>query len=190
MIFTSDNGPWFEGSSGPFRDRKGGAAWEGGYRVPFMAWRPGTIPAGQVSDGLASNLDLLPTLLAMAGRTPPAEGIDGADISGVLMRGEPSPHDQIVLFDNLHVAAVRTPRWKYVVRSYYRTMDIPLDQHRYPLLFDLTVDPGETYSLLAAHPEVGEAMARRVAEARAKYAPFAQARPPAPAPDSAKTWTD
>jgi arylsulfatase A len=36
VIFTSDNGPWFQGSSGPFRDRKGGAGWEGGYRVPFI----------------------------------------------------------------------------------------------------------------------------------------------------------
>src|SRR5665213_306979 len=32
VIFTSDNGPWFEGSSGPFRDRKGGSGWDGGCR--------------------------------------------------------------------------------------------------------------------------------------------------------------
>mgnify|MGYP005826628717 FL=1 len=108
----------------------------------------------------------------------------------VLLRGESSPHDQVILFDNLHVAAVRTPRWKYVVRSYYRTMDIPLDQHRYPLLFDLVVDPGETYSLLSRHPDVAEDMARRVAEARARYAPFAETRPPAKAPPSAETWKD
>ncbi|MCG9917032.1 MAG: sulfatase [Phenylobacterium sp.] len=190
VVFTSDNGPWFEGSSGPYRDRKGGAAWEGGYRVPFIAWKPGTIPAGTVSDALASNLDLLPTIAAMAGVEAPAEGIDGADLSGVLTRGESSPHDQVILFDNLHVAAVRTPRWKYVARSYYRTMDIPLDQHRYPLLFDMTTDPGETYSLVSRHPEVAEDMARRVAEARAKYAPFAEAKPPAKAPESAETWKD
>ena len=34
VIVTSDNGPWMEGSSGPLRDRKGGAGWDGGYRVP------------------------------------------------------------------------------------------------------------------------------------------------------------
>lgn len=46
VAFTSDNGPWFEGSSGPFRDRKGGSAWDGGFRVPFIARQPGTLPAG------------------------------------------------------------------------------------------------------------------------------------------------
>nr|QQZ50708.1 sulfatase-like hydrolase/transferase [Phenylobacterium glaciei] len=70
VIFTSDNGPWFEGSSGPFRDRKGGSAWDGGFRVPFIARQPGTLPAGVVTDALSSNLDILPTLLAMAGIDP------------------------------------------------------------------------------------------------------------------------
>ena len=44
LIVTSDNGPWFEGSAGGLRDRKGGAGWDGGYRVPFIAWGPGRIP--------------------------------------------------------------------------------------------------------------------------------------------------
>jgi arylsulfatase A len=34
VIFTSDNGPWFEGSTGGLRQRKGGGAYDGGYRVP------------------------------------------------------------------------------------------------------------------------------------------------------------
>eukprot|EP01030_Chromulinospumella_sphaerica_P016070 gene16070-15880_t len=57
VVFTSDNGPWFEGSSGPFRDRKGGAGWDGGYRVPCILRQPGKVPAGQVSNAIASNLD-------------------------------------------------------------------------------------------------------------------------------------
>ncbi|HMO42406.1 MAG TPA: hypothetical protein PKB04_03595, partial [Phenylobacterium sp.] len=164
--------------------------WPPATSTTAFAWRPGTIPPGTVSDALASNLDLLPTLAAMAGVAAPSEGIDGADITEVLTRNAPSPHDQIILFDNLHVAAIRTQRWKYVVRSYYRTLDIPLDQHRYPLLFDLSLDPGETYSLLSTNNAVGKDMARRVAEARAAYEPFAQARPPAPPPDTAETWED
>ena len=187
VIFTSDNGPWFEGSSGPFRDRKGGSAWEGGFRVPFIARWPGGLPPGRVSDALASNLDLLPTLLAFAGKAAPAD-LDGCDISGVLRGDAASPHDEIVLFDNTHVAAVRTPRWKYVVRSYYRTLEIPLD--RYPLLFDISLDRGETYSVASLHPQVVEEMKRRIERARAFYEPFAAARPPSPAPASAAAHPD
>ena len=191
VIFTSDNGPWFEGSSGPFRDRKGGAAWEGGYRVPLIARQPGRLPEGRVSNALASNLDLLPTLAAMAGKALPAGlDIDGRDISAVLAEDAPSPHEEIVLFNNADVAAVRTARWKYVVRSYYRTLDIPLDRFNYPLLFDLAADPGENYSVASLHPEAAAEMKARIERARARYAPFLEAAPPAPAPASVAAHPD
>ena len=189
VIFTSDNGPWFEGSSGPFRDRKGGSAWDGGFRVPFIARQPGTLPAGAVTDALSSNLDILPTLLAMAGIAPPADReLDGADLSAVMTEGAASPNAQIVLFDNTHVAAVRTARWKYVVRSYYRTYDVPLD--RYPLLFDMGADPGENYSVAALHPQALAEMTARVEAARAKYGPIGAAFPPHVAPASAADHPD
>lgn len=189
VVFTSDNGPWFEGSSGPFRDRKGGSAWDGGFRVPFIAWRPGTLPAGAVSSALSSNLDLLPTLLAMAGRGSVSDReLDGRDISGVLMAGAPSPHQEIVLFDNAHVAAVRTARWKYVARSYYRTHDVPLD--RYPLLFDMDTDPGENYSVALNFPDAAAEMRARLEAARARYEPMAKAFPPHVAPASAADHPD
>lgn len=189
VAFTSDNGPWFEGSSGPFRDRKGGSAWDGGFRVPFIVRQPGTVPAGQVSSGLASNLDLLPTLLAMAGK-PPVTGreLDGRDISGLLKDGAASPHEEIVLFDNARVAAVRTQRWKYVARSYYRTYDVALD--RYPLLFDMDVDPGENYSVARNFPEAAADMRARLEKARARYEPLAAAFPPHVAPASAAEHPD
>lgn len=190
VVFTSDNGPWFEGSSGPFRDRKGGSAWEGGFRVPFIARQPGTLPAGAVSSELASNLDLLPTLAAMAGRPLPDAELDGRDIGGVLAAGAPSPHEEIVLFNNAKVAAVRTPRWKYVVRSYYRTYDINLARYGYPLLFDMAADPGENYGVARLHPDVAEDMKARVARAIAKYEPMAQAFPAHVAPASAADHPD
>ena len=56
VIFTSDNGPWFEGSSGQFRNRKG-SSWEGGLRVPFIARWPGVIPTGSHSSEAAMNID-------------------------------------------------------------------------------------------------------------------------------------
>src|SRR5262245_4340397 len=48
VLFTSDNGPWYGGSSGGLRGMKG-QAWEGGYREPMIARWPGKIPPGHVS---------------------------------------------------------------------------------------------------------------------------------------------
>jgi arylsulfatase A-like enzyme len=188
VIFTSDNGPWFEGSSGPFRDRKGGSAWDGGFRVPFVARQPGRIPAGRVESGLSSNLDLLPTLTALAGLPQPDVELDGADISGMLTGQGASPHEEILLFNNNHVAGLRTGRWKLVARSYYRTYDVPLDA--LPLLFDMAADPGETYSVARTHPDVLADMRARLERARAKYEPMADLFPPHVAPASAADHPD
>jgi arylsulfatase A-like enzyme len=188
VIFTSDNGPWFEGSTGPFRDRKGGSAWDGGFRVPFVARQPGRIPAGRVETGLSSNLDLLPTLTALAGLPQPDVELDGADISGMLTGEGASPHEEILLFNNNHVAGLRTGRWKLVARSYYRTYDVPLDA--LPLLFDMAADPGETYSVARTHPDVLADMRARLERARAKYEPMADLFPPHVAPASAADHPD
>jgi len=188
VIFTSDNGPWFEGSSGPFRDRKGGSAWDGGYRVPFVARQPGRIPAGLVANGLSSNLDLLPTVLSLAGLPLPEVELDGRDVSAMLTTGEGSPNEEILLFNNNDVAAVRTNRWKLVARSYYRTYDVPLD--RLPLLFDMSNDPGENYSVASLHPEVLAEMRGRIERARAKFDPIGKSFPKHIAPASAKDHPD
>src|SRR5256885_827751 len=72
VVFTSDNGPWFEGSPGGFRDRKAGGGWDGGFRVPFIAWQPGRIPAGQANNAIALGIAFLPTFCTMAGAPLPA----------------------------------------------------------------------------------------------------------------------
>lgn len=188
VVFTSDNGPWFEGSSGPFRDRKGGSAWDGGFRVPFIARQPGRIPAGLVATGLSSNLDLLPTILSWTGAPQLHVELDGKDISEMLMTGRGSPHDEILLFDNTHVAAVRTARWKLVARSYYRTYDIPLD--RLPLLFDMVADPGENYSVASLHRDALADLRGRLDRARAKFDPIGARFTPHVAPASAADHPD
>lgn len=176
IIVTSDNGPWWEGSTGGLRDRKGGAGWEGGYRVPFIARQPGRIPAGLVSDAMAMGIDLMPTLLAWTGRQVPAVELDGIDISRVLTRpGAATPHEELILFNNEDVAAIRTRRWKYVVRSYYRGIEAPLDtpgRDDWEQLIDLAYDPGESYDVSSLHPDILAEMKARLERARAKYAPF------------------
>lgn len=183
VILTSDNGPWWEGSAGPLRDRKGGAGWEGGYRVPFIARHPGRIPAGLVSDAMAMNIDLLPTLAAWTGAAPVAAQFDGKDLTSVLTtRNAPSPHDELILFINEDVAAVRTQRWKYVVRSHYRTFFADLDgstRTDWDVLVDMPNDPAESYDVSSKHPDVLADMKARTEKARATFAPL---RTPAPAP--------
>ena len=188
VVFTSDNGPWFEGSSGPFRDRKGGAGWDGGYRVPCILRQPGVVPAGQTRSAIASNLDFLPTFAALTGTALP-EGLDldGKDLSGVIFDGASSPHEAIILFDNAKVAAVRTQDWKYVVRSYFRTFDIPLGRFNYPLLFDIARDPGENYSVASLHPSVAADLKGRIEAAQAFYEPMTKLFPPYVRP-SAADW--
>ena len=179
VIVTSDNGPWFEGSSGGLRDRKGGAGWDGGYRVPFIAWGPGRLPAGKVSGEIAMNIDLLPTILALAGKPLPTTQIDGGDLTAVLTRGARSPHDELILFNNEKVAAVRTDRWKYVANTYYRTSDVPLARLNSEVLFDVRADPSEAYNLASLHPEVVKDMQARLARAKATFEPLGVYKPPA-----------
>jgi arylsulfatase A-like enzyme len=176
VVFTSDNGPWFEGSAGWLRERKGGAAYDGGYRVPFVAWGPGRLPANERVNSICMGIDLLPTFLSLAG-LPPLAGLDGRDISDVLIDGAPSPHEALILFDNETPVGVRTQDWKYLVTAYYRGLKLPLapwgDQ-----LFDMKADPSENYSVAAVHPETLAEMKAHMEKAKAEFAPFKHAEMP------------
>lgn len=167
VIFTSDNGPWFEGSAGELRERKGGASWEGGFRVPFIARWPGQIPAGVSSDAITMNFDLFPTLIELAGGTVPQDrAIDGKNIWPILQGGQQSPHEYLYFFNNEEITAVRSQQWKFVVGTYYRTGLNRFDGERhgqphyyYPgLLFDLERDPAEQYSFTRDNPDIVEQM--------------------------------
>ncbi len=99
VFFTSDNGPWlmkngdFEngfrpedhgGSAEPLRSGKA-STWEGGVRVPFIAWAPGRIPAGTICRELASTMDLFSTAAIMSGAKIPTDRvIDGENILPLL----------------------------------------------------------------------------------------------------------
>lgn len=153
IFFTSDNGPWFEGSAGISRDRKGGT-WEGAYRVPFVARWPDIIPANSVSDAPVSALDLYPTIASITEDEDQSfQNVDGKNILPTLVQGADSPHDHLVFFNEDKVAAIRQGDWRLVVRAYYKTYDVPLQEFEYPLLFNLESDPSESYSLAATNPQ-------------------------------------
>lgn len=153
VIFTSDNGPYPQGSPGELRGGKG-TPWEGGYRVPFIARWPGHIPAGSVSKGIAMNIDLLPTLQAITGAALPASlQLDGKNIEMLLAGNSNSPHEVLYYFSDERIAAVRTPNWKMMVQARYRGIDRRLPEHDVLLLFDMRKDPGERYSIAAHRPD-------------------------------------
>ena len=172
VVFTSDNGPWFEGSSGGLRERKGGGGYDGGSRVPFIALQPGTIPAGKRSDSIAMGIDFLPTFCAMAGVPLPAGvELDGKDITAVLTRGAASPHEQLLLFNDEDIVGLRTQRYSYVAADYSRYGLISTEDRGYPQLYDAR-DKSEAYSVASLHPDIYKAMRARMEVARATFDPL------------------
>jgi uncharacterized sulfatase len=112
VVFTSDNGAMFGGSTGGLRGMKG-SSYEGGYRVPFLARWPGKIPAGHVSAQPAVIMDLFATVLKLANiPTPPGRTFDGRDILPLLTSDARSPHEIILGMRGAQIATVRDARWK------------------------------------------------------------------------------
>ncbi|MDN5697734.1 MAG: sulfatase [Rubrobacter sp.] len=154
IIVTSDNGPWFSGSTGGLRGRKG-ETYEGGMRVPFIAHWPAGVPASMVRESPVSSADMLPTLCFVAGVEPAADiKLDGQNVSGLLRGEEPEDHVPIYFFSKEDLNAVRRGNWKLHVRrvpegGYGATQQMPQ-------LFDLGRDPEEAYDLAGRHPEQAE----------------------------------
>jgi uncharacterized sulfatase len=110
VIFTSDNGATFGGSTGGLRGMKS-SSYEGGYRVPCIASWPGKIPSAHVSAQPAVMMDLFATALKIAGATTDRV-IDGRDILPLFTSDAQSPHEVIFGQQAAKLATVRDTRWK------------------------------------------------------------------------------
>jgi arylsulfatase A len=176
ILFTSDNGPWFEGSAGVHRGRKGDS-FSGSTAAPLLARWPGHIPAGVRHDAIAMNIDLAPTLAGLAGTTMPTDRpIDGKDIFPLLKGERKSPHEALLHFVNEQPAAIRTQRWRLVSRAWYMSYFAPLDRFGAELLFDMAEDPGETRNLADRHPDIVADLRTRLKAAEAEHAKTPQLR--------------
>ncbi len=153
VIFTSDNGPWWQGSAGHCRGRKR-LTMEGGFRVPLIARWPGAIPSGTMTNEIAVNFDLFSTCLNIAGIPVPSDRIiDGQDMLPVLRGETPSPHESIYYYDEKELIGIRQGRWKYMrIHTTDNASYSSLKQG--PFLFDLETDPTESYSLIETHPDI------------------------------------
>ena len=164
VIFSSDNGPWAvkgadAGIATPLRGAKGGT-FEGGVRVPTLAWWPGKIPAGTSVATITGSVDILPTFVTLAGGTVPTNNkIDGADISQILLgKTKESARKVNYYFSNDELQAVRLGPWKLAVTPQdERTTAVPKqakDSTIVPRLYNLDDDIGERKNIASKHPEI------------------------------------
>lgn len=158
VFFSSDNGPWLimgdqGGSAGLLRDGKG-STWEGGMRVPGIAWMPGKIKPG-VTAQTASVLDLFPTIAALAGvALPRGVAYDGHDLKSVLFDGGALPERPFFYYRGTDVFACRFGEWKAHFRTQPGYGPGNKEEHEQPLLFHLGRDPSEKRNIAANHPDV------------------------------------
>jgi arylsulfatase len=198
VIYFSDNGPWIEttrgnqpggdpfippehsGEADPLRGYKM-LSWDGGHRVPCIAWAPGFIAAGGVTDELVSSMDLYPTFVHLSGAEPDtAIRRDGKDITGLLENpvAYRDPERIYYYYIYTHLQAVRQGPWKLVLPR----PEFPEwtgfsgrfygDGVEAVELYNLERDTGEARNLADRHPEVIERMMKLIETARAELGDY------------------
>jgi len=175
VLFSSDNGPHQEGghkseffdSNGPFKGTKRDLT-DGGIRVPLIAWWPGRVKAGAVSDHVCGFQDLLPTAAELS-NTPLTAETDGLSYLPTLLgKGTQSPHSHLYWdFNELggKRAVLRWP-WKLIhlntgtKLSKSKTAAKPLLK----LLYNLESDIAEEHNRATEHPDIVAQLERHMAE--------------------------
>jgi arylsulfatase A-like enzyme len=183
VFFTSDNGGVGGelGQNTPLREGKG-KTWEGGIRVPAIAWWPGTLGGGRSIDALATTMDILPTYHQLVYDQAFQQAvIDGHDLFPILTgERDASAYQAFYYYDRDQLQAVRSGKWKLHLpmenrfRAHHTDETIAIG----PELYDLDNDIGEQHNLAAEHPEVVERLiglaekARKVLGAQDQPSPY------------------
>lgn len=158
IFFCSDNGATAVGSNGPLRGGKG-SLWEGGHRVPAIAYWPGKIEPGSVTGETVLGMDLFPTIAAIAGAALPAGLIlDGVDLRPVILEGKRLP-ERTLFWRYDGKTAIRKGPWKLLVNQPAE------DNETQPpvRLFKLDEDLEERNNLADAQPERAKALRAELA---------------------------
>lgn len=179
VIWTSDNGAPIKpnrndlsrGSNRPLHGR-GYSTGEGAFRVPMIAWQPGTIPAGTVCDQLTSTMDLMPTMAQIAGvKLPKDRTIDGHNIGPLLYGASDakSPWDAYYYYQQDQLQAVRSGKWKLFlpVKPVANHPHFGKKQAVQELLFDVVKDVSCQKNRAEEFPEVVARLTRFAERARA-----------------------
>ena len=141
IFFCSDNGATKNGSNGALAGYKG-SLWEGGHRVPAVAYWPGRIKPGTVTSQTTLGMDMFPTMVSIAGAKLPAGfKLDGVDLLGMLTEDKKLP-ERTLFWRYRKERAVRKGTWKLLIQG---------DNVK---LYSLDEDLGEKKNLAGAKPEM------------------------------------
>lgn len=171
VIFTSDNGADWKIEDKERYAHQAHAAWkgekadiwEGGHRVPFLAWWPGRIPAGSVREDLGCLTDLMATVAALAGKPLPRDaGEDSFNLlPAMLGRATEAARRSVVHHSMRGMFSIREGDWKLALGLGSGGFTAPAVVDPAPggplgQLFNLKDDPGELHNLYQKHPDVVE----------------------------------
>lgn len=171
VIFTSDNGHEYDdvnneffNSNSEFRGKKRDL-YEGGIRVPFVAYWPGKIAAGTKSSHVSAFWDFLPTACDIAGITPMGK-TDGVSYLPTLLGNEEKqkPHDYLYWEFNERqgpIQAILKDGWKLV-----NFVDGPTE------LFHVSEDLTEEHNLVSQYPEKAEELGLMLKKVRSEHPEF------------------
>jgi len=174
VMFTSDNGPTFNGGSDseffesarPLRGLKG-SVYEGGIRVPFIVRWPGRVKAGSVSEHICAFWDFLPTCCELIGVDAPGD-IDGISILPTLLgQGKKQKKHEYLYWELRGQQGVRMGRWKAVRPKPNRKIQ----------LYDLDKDIGEQNDVAGAKPGIATKMAEIMMTGRTESKIFPLPKP-------------
>lgn len=174
VMFTSDNGPTFNGGSDseffesarPLRGLKG-SVYEGGIRVPFIIRWPGKIKAGSTSEHICAFWDFLPTCCQLLGVDAPAD-IDGISILPTLLGQQSKQKKHKYLYWELRgQQGVRMGRWKAV----------RLKPNQKIQLYDLDKDIGEQNDVAGVNPDIVAKMVEIMKTGRTESKVFPMPKP-------------
>lgn len=169
IIFTSDNGPTFNGGSdSPWFDSakpyKSEYGWgktsvkEGGIRVPMLAVWKNKIKPNSTTDHISAFWDIMPTLCEVVDVKSPQT--DGISFLPTLLGKKQSPHEYLYweFGETDGAVALRMGKWKGIVSNIHKG-------NREVELYNLELDPREHTNVAKYHPEVVELIKQKMVEA-------------------------
>ena len=168
VIFTSDNGPHSEGGHRPdYFNSSGGLRgikrdmYEGGIRVPFIAWWPGTVKSGTESRHISAFWDFMPTACELAKVSPP-KNTDGISYLSTLKGQTQKNHKYLYweLYEGAEKQALLKPPYKLV-----RIRDNAQSDYRYEL-YNLEEDITESKNISESIPKITTKMKSEIEKIR------------------------